>query len=246
MRADPLPAIVYRLVADTVTIGFVTHATFPTTRTFEFETSLFFDQWFLASVSNRGYLQFHQWTLTTLDTAFQEIGRVVWRYARVMRVRFPRLQYNAPTLPHIFVQMAIADVRDVDPSENTTTMTATALSRRADPLPVYALEWTFDGLGSTFAVSGMDAFYLGDGATDELVLTVSPEANADLFRDWRDSGNTARDGSLRLLNSALQECFIMRCSGLRIRSVTPAITTHAPSPATVRLTYTDMRFGAKK
>lgn len=246
MRTDPLPTVVYCLIADNVTMGYVTQATFPTLQLFEFETSLFFDQRFLDSVSNHGYLPFHRWSLITLNTALQEVGRVVWHQARVVRVRFPELNYASARPLRVVVQMAVGTVREVDPTESTTTTgTASALSRRADPLSFCAVEWVIDGLASTFAVSKVDAFYAGDHAPDELVLTVNPEASADLFRNWLRDGNTPRAGALRLLDTSLRVFFTVRFTGMRVRSVTPAVTTHAPIPATVRLTYAEIRFTAK-
>ena len=148
------------------------------------------------------------------------MGRDVWRYARVMRVRFPPLQQQDTTPKSIVVYMAVEDLRQVDPTANATTATgASALGHRKDPLPFFAMKWCFDGLGDTFVVSGLDAFYLGERASDELVLTVTPEANADLFRSWRGSGNTPRTGTLSLLNTALEECFSVGFSGLRVLSV---------------------------
>src|SRR5258706_100123 len=83
-----------------------------------------------------------------------------------------------------------------------------------------------DSLGTTLSVSRIDPFQLGDGVPEDLVLTVTPEANADLFRDWLSNGNTTRGGSLVFLNTALQTFFTIRFTGLRVRSVTPAFATH--------------------
>ena len=65
MRHDPLPTFAYRLDADHVSIGLLKRATFPTMRLFEFDLPLMSDRWFLSSMKNRGYLPFHQWSLTT-------------------------------------------------------------------------------------------------------------------------------------------------------------------------------------
>jgi len=246
MRTDPLPTFAYCLVADNVTFGYLKQATFPSLHMFEFEASLFFDHRFLESLSNHGYLPFKHWSLITFNTALQETGRVIWNQARVTRVRFPELTRNSTAPLNIVVQMAVAGVREVDPSESPTTRTASALSRRADPLPFFAVEWTIDGLGNTFDVSKIDAFNLGDRASDELVLTVTPEASADLFRNWLGSGNTPRGGSLRMLDTGLEAFYTVRFAGLRVRSVIPAVTLHASTPGTVRLAYSEIRFGANK
>jgi hypothetical protein len=242
MLSDPLPTFVYCLIADSVTIGFVTQAVFPTLQLFEFEAPLSFDQRFLDSAGNHGYLPFHRWSLITLNTALQEVGRVVWHQARVVRLRFPELNAASSRPLRIVVQMAVGSVREEGPPARTSAGGASALSRRADPLPFFCVETVIDGLGRTFAVTKIDAFYLGDHAPDEVVLTVSPEASADLFRTWLGSGNTPRTGSLRLLNTALRAFLTINLTGLRVRNVTPAITTHAPNPATVRLTYGEVRF----
>src|SRR4051794_21564442 len=107
MRTDPLPVFAYRLDADNVTIGYLTRATFPSLQVFEFEASLFMDQRFLDAASNHGHLPFREWSLITFDTAFHEIGRVVWNQARVARVRFPEVARNAKAPLHIVVQMVV-------------------------------------------------------------------------------------------------------------------------------------------
>jgi len=246
MRSDPLPTFAYRLDADNVTIAFLKQATFPTLHVFDFEAPLMMDQRFLDSTCHGGFIEVRRWSLITLNTALEEIGHVVWDQARVTGLRFPELTHNSSALLRIRVQMAVAGVREVTSSASAAAGTASALSQRADPLPFFAVETSIDGLGSTFAVTRIDAFYLGDRASDELVLTVTPEANADLFRDWLGSGNLPRGGALRLLNTALQGFLTLNLTGLRVRSVMPAVTTHAPIPATVRLTFAQIRFGANK
>jgi hypothetical protein len=246
MRTDPLPTFAYRLEADNTTIGYLKQARFPSLHVFEFEAPLLMDQRFVDSVSNHGYLPFHHWSLITFNTALQETGRIIWNQARVTRVRFPELTRNSSAPLRIVVQMAVGGVREVALSERSTTGTASALSRRADPSPLFAVEWTIDGLGSTFDVSKVDAFWLGDGASDGLVLTVTPEASADLFRNWLGSGNAPRGGSLRMLDNGLQVVSTLCLTGLRVRSVMPAVSLHASLPAIVRLTYAEIRFEGKK
>jgi len=247
MRKDPLPAVCYKLSADNTTIAFLKSASFPTMHLFKFEAPpLLLDRRFLDSAASKRGLPFHRWSLVTFNTALQPIGRVEWNQAEVKLLRFPALN-NPSTGPlSCLFEMVVSGVTEVDPQSdsNGTIHTASAASTRKDPLPMFAFETKIDGLDDlTWNVSRIESFDIGPRASQELVLTIKPEANADPLRNWLSSGNTPRGGSLVFLDAAMNTIFTVRFTGLRVQSVTPAITTHSPNPATVRLMYSDISFG---
>jgi len=142
--------------------------------------------------------------------------------------------------------MAVVGVREVDP-DGSAAMPGAASGPHPQIGAAYLFELKVDGLESVaWSVSRIDAFGIGGGVSDDLVLTITPEAKADPYQAWLRNGNTPRGGSLIFLDTGLRKFFAVRFTGLRVRTVAPAITTHSSNPATVRLMYSDVRLGVDK
>jgi hypothetical protein len=207
---------------------------------------LLLDHWFLASLKAGGMLRVRQWTLTAYDATLRELGHDVWRFARVLRVRFPALGASGDDMPHILVHMLVGDVGDGNPPATSSSPASVGASaNHGDSLQVSIMSWKIDGVGEFYA-SGMSAFYLGEQASDELVFSFGPDASANIFRDWLRGGNTPRSGSLHLFNAALEARFTIRFTGLRVLNVAPAIATRANNQATVRLGFSGVDFSQSK
>jgi hypothetical protein len=212
------------------------------------------DQRFLDDATSGRGLPFHRWSLVTLDYTLKPIACAVWNLARVKMLRFPELNVQVNGLLHWLVELVVSDVRQVDPkADNDGRMKVASVGgagthHRRDPLPCFCFETKIDGITAdpSFTVSKIDAFGIGENASRDLVFTTNYEANADPYRNWLSSGNAPRNGSIVVLDTSFNPAFTVYFTGLRVSSVYPPITTHSPNPGTVRLTYSDIRFGSSK
>lgn len=243
MRADHTnPLRVYVLRADRQTWLLKTaHLSTPTTLVFELP--LLASKPFLDSLEYGGCLPVREWEFIILDSSLTVLVSYIWNSLRVTRVCLPTLENQSVKPLSLAVECAVAEVKEGGPTGDAPRSSVTPSGRL--PMSVLpAIQTKIDGLPEVeWGISKVETFKVGDGANKELVLTTSPERLADPFRNWLGGGNTPKDGTLYFLNCHLQIGFRYRFTGLRVRTVAPALSlNYSPTPATIRLTYTSIRF----
>jgi hypothetical protein len=233
------------LVADDTTLGYFQNASFPTTNSFIFHSPFDLDKHFFDSLKNKGYMPFRRWSLFLVDSALKEVGRYTWDQTRVTRIGFPALENQSSKPLRFSVLLAVAGVTHTSPDNRAAASNFFSGSRTQDGVGcIFQLK--MDGLeAAEWNVSKIGAFKLGAGMSEDLVLTVSPEGLADPFRDWLKNGSSPRGGTLICMRFNFHIFFRVRFTCLRVRTITPALSTYSSSPATIHLSYSDISFGDK-
>jgi hypothetical protein len=193
-------------------------------------------------------MPFRRWSLLALDLSLEVVLRYNWRQTRVTRIRFPALENQSSKPLRCSIECAVTGVEQASPTtggaaSGHANSARHADSARKDPLPNFLMKWQIDGLeGLGFNISKIDSFEIRNGGPADLVLTATPEKMADPFRSWLNSGASPRAGTLTLLNTALQPSLSLQFTGMRVRTVAPALTTDSPGPGTVHLSYSGISF----
>ena len=246
MPADlPGEALFSILVAGGKRLGFILDARFPTPNSLVFQAPLAMDKLFFDGLNEKGgYLPIHGWSLILVNTALQEVRRYTWNQTRVDKIVFPALENPSSRPLRFTIYLGVTAVTQGSPDARAAASSYVSGSRTRDVVS-YLFQLKIDGLeAAAWSVSKLGAFTLGAGVSEDLVLTITPEGNADPFRDWLRNGNPPKTGLLNFLGTNLEIYLRIRLAGLRVRTVVPALSTLSSSPATARLSYSVLTFGA--
>jgi len=242
-RVDPTVAS-YLLKVDNYISLFIRNAAFTSLTSLHFDISSGVDQNFFKHLLNR-YLPYQSWSLIILDSSLNELDRYSWNQSRVMSLVFPALDAQSNSLLSLSVDLSLAGLAEGSQAAqgHATKQAGHLTTGRVDPLPAFAFLVVIDALTDPQQfVAKIDSFTLGTKAAKELGLTVKPEANANPYRQWLSGGNQPSNGRIDILRTTLKVAFRIRFTGMRVTSVAPPLTTYAPTPATVRLSYDTIHF----
>jgi len=241
MRTDPLSGVCYILKADQYVTLFVRNAVFPTLSSLRFDITFVGEENFFQNLL-KGYLPYQSWSLTIMDSGLNELGRYSWRTSLVTRVAFPNIENSSSDLIVLSVELFLTGLTEGSQDGQAASANMQSASRR-DPLPMFAFRFLGQGLeGVEWSVTKIAAFKIGPKINEDFVLNVTPEADANPFRDWLRDGNQPRSANVEFLSADLRLIFRMNLASLRVISVVPPLTTFAPTPATVRLSYGSVSF----
>lgn len=229
------------VIADGVTIGYFQKFSFPTINSFSFECPLGGERLFVDGLLKaNGLLPYGQWTVVIFNSALRELRRYAWRHARVTLIRFPAVDNQFPKYIRFNVDLAFS----LDVPHSRQSVNAAARPMR-DLMQTCFIRLKIDGLEqSEWSVQKIDGFDVcASGQTYKtVVFYATPEALADPFRNWLANGNASRSGLLEILSPALKSLIGVQFTGLRVRTVTPALSSYSPGPAKMEFSYSDLRF----